>query len=115
VTGMDIRPSRFTGEQIIGILRDQEVGAKTADVCRKHEVSSATFYKWKAKYFLPLYVRYLRWRPRDVVLQLGRSWLGGPRLFGDAATLRISPRLLLGFQIGSENRGRLTAGSVMLA
>lgn len=40
----------FTEEQIIGILREQEAGAKTADVCRKHGVSSATFYKWKAKY-----------------------------------------------------------------
>jgi len=45
-----MKPSRFTEEQIIGILREQEKGAKTADVCRKHGVSSATFYKWKAKY-----------------------------------------------------------------
>ena len=37
-------------EQAIGILREQEAGAKTADVCRKHGVSSATFYKWKGKY-----------------------------------------------------------------
>jgi putative transposase len=36
--------------QIIGILREQEAGVKTADVCRKHGISSATFYKWKAKY-----------------------------------------------------------------
>ena len=42
--------SRFTEEQIIGILREQEVGAKTADICRKHGLSEATFYKWKAKY-----------------------------------------------------------------
>jgi putative transposase len=45
-----MKPSRFTEEQIIGILRDQEAGGPTADVCRKHGISSATFYKWKAKY-----------------------------------------------------------------
>ena len=37
-------------EQIIGILREQEAGAATAEVCRKHGISSATFYKWKAKF-----------------------------------------------------------------
>ena len=45
-----MRRSRFSEEQIIAILREQESGAKTADVCRKHGVSAATFYKWKAKY-----------------------------------------------------------------
>ena len=39
-----------TEEQIIGMLKEQEAGAKTADVCRKHGISSATFYKFKAKY-----------------------------------------------------------------
>lgn len=42
-----MKPSRFTEEQIIGILRERETGAKTADVCRKHGLSSATFCKWK--------------------------------------------------------------------
>ena len=47
---MDMKPSRFAEGQIIGILREQEGGAPTGDVCRKHGISSATFYKWKAKY-----------------------------------------------------------------
>lgn len=42
--------SRFTEEQIIGILRAQEAGAETGEVCRKHGISSAKFYKRKAKY-----------------------------------------------------------------
>ena len=45
-----MRQSRFSEEQIIAILREHEAGAKTTDVCRRHGVSDATFYKWKAKY-----------------------------------------------------------------
>lgn len=46
----DMKRSRFSEEQIIGILKEQEAGAATVDVCRRHGVSGATFYKWKAKY-----------------------------------------------------------------
>lgn len=41
---------RFTEEQIIGILREQEAGAKVTDLARKYAVSEATLYNWKAKY-----------------------------------------------------------------
>ena len=42
--------ARFTDEQIIAIIKEQESGEKTADVCRRHGMSSATFYKYKSKY-----------------------------------------------------------------
>jgi len=45
-----MKRSRFTEEQIIGILKEQEAGMPTAEVCRKHGISSATFYKYKAKF-----------------------------------------------------------------
>ena len=45
-----MKRKRFSEEQIIGVLREQEAGTKVADLCRKHGVSEATFYNWKAKY-----------------------------------------------------------------
>ncbi len=45
-----MKRSKFTEEQIISILREQEAGAKTAELCRKHGMSEATFYAWKAKF-----------------------------------------------------------------
>jgi putative transposase len=45
-----MKASRFNEEQIIAILREHEAEAKTAEVCRRHGISDATFYKWKAKY-----------------------------------------------------------------
>lgn len=41
---------RFTEEQIIGVLKDAEAGAKVAELCRKHGISEATYYNWKAKF-----------------------------------------------------------------
>ena len=45
-----MKRKRFTEEQIVAILREQEAGVAPAALCRKHGVSSATFYKWKARY-----------------------------------------------------------------
>lgn len=45
-----MKRSKFTEKQIISILREQEAGAKTAELCRKHGMSEATFYAWKAKF-----------------------------------------------------------------
>ena len=45
-----MRKGRFSEEQIIAILREQETGMATAEVCRRHGISSATFYAWKSKY-----------------------------------------------------------------
>jgi putative transposase len=44
-----MKRSRFNEEQVIAILREHEAGQKMADLCRKHGISSATFYAWKAK------------------------------------------------------------------
>ncbi|OWV72258.1 transposase [Rhizobium sp. N122] len=45
-----MKKQRFTEEQIIAVPKEQEAGAKAADLCRKHGISEATFYNWKAKY-----------------------------------------------------------------
>ncbi len=45
-----MKRKRFSEEQIIGVLKEQEAGAKTADLCRKHGISEATFYNWKSKF-----------------------------------------------------------------
>ena len=45
-----MKKSRYTEEQIIAILKQHEAGVKTADLCREHGISDATFYNWKSKY-----------------------------------------------------------------
>jgi putative transposase len=45
-----MKRSRYSEEQIIGILKEHEAGVVVADLCRKHGMSAATFYSWKAKF-----------------------------------------------------------------
>jgi putative transposase len=45
-----VKRKRFSEEQIIAVLKEAEAGAKVLDLCRKHGISDATFYNWKAKY-----------------------------------------------------------------
>jgi putative transposase len=45
-----MRTSRFTDEQIIGVVKEYEAGAKLNELCRRHNISQTTFYKWRAKY-----------------------------------------------------------------
>ena len=46
-----MKAKRFSEEQIIGVLKEAEAGAKTKDLCRRHGISETTFYNWKAKYW----------------------------------------------------------------
>jgi putative transposase len=45
-----VKRKRFSEEQIIAVLKEAEAGAKVLDLCRKHGISDATFYNWKARY-----------------------------------------------------------------
>src|SRR5690348_13169340 len=73
---------------------------------------------YRSRPLLPLYVRYVRRRPWDVLAKRARPRLGGPRLAGlpgEATALRLRQRFLLSVEISGENGGRFTAGRIMLA
>src|SRR5215469_15927732 len=98
-----MKRSRFTEEQIIGVLRERESGMNVAEVCRKHSISQPTLYAWKAKFGgmsvsdakrlkqLEQENAKLRscWRKRCWTMRCGRT---SPRESGDAHRLRGFPR-----------------------
>ena len=62
-----MKRKRFTEEQIIGVLKEAEVGVKTGDLARRHGISEATIYNWKAKYG-GMEVRWCRFSGQDAKL-----------------------------------------------
>ena len=111
-----MKKSRFTEEQIIGILRKHEAGVKTADLCRKHGISNATFFKWKAKFGgLGVNHKKLRRLYREERLQVRRRG-GRKRALGTRAPLALpqgpNQRWSLDFlsdQLGDSRRFRILA------
>jgi putative transposase len=85
-----MKAKRFTEEQIIAVLKESEAGAKTAEVCRRHGISEATFYKWKSKY-AGMTVSEAR-RLKDLELENGRL----KRLLADAELDKAALKDLLG-------------------
>jgi putative transposase len=69
-----MKKKRFTEEQIIGILKEGEAGVSTADLCRKHGMSSASFYAWRSRYGGMEIPAFQRIRP--VILPLDMPVLG---------------------------------------
>lgn len=68
---------RFSEEQIIGILKEHEAGVSAKELCRKHGMSDASFYKWKAKFFRMIIVQMLITSPllqaTDLILPFAAS------------------------------------------
>ena len=77
-----MRQSRFTEQQIIAILAEQECGMKTAEICRKYGISQNTFYKWEAKFGGPDVFDARKLERPDLLLRRGRR--RAPRQAGAA-------------------------------
>ena len=92
-----MKRTRFTDEQIIGILPEHEAGAKCADLCRKHGMSDATLYKWKRRY-VGMQVCELR-RLKDLQLITDAGYQGMNIQFATSGWKRAEPEALLPEQL----------------
>jgi putative transposase len=96
-----MRRGRFTEDQIIGVLREHEAGVKTAELCRKHGISDATFYNWKAKYGGMTVSEAARLRTLEDENRRLKKLLAESMLAGNAWPASSTPRCQAGVSCGS--------------
>jgi len=90
-----VKNSRFSEEQIIGILKQSEAGAQTSELCRQHGISTATFYGWRSKYGgleVSETAEAARRREREAEAHRGRSGIGHHDVEGSGWKKMVSPQ-----------------------